>query len=187
MELFACRLDHLDLIDLGQAHVDIEDIGALLLLADALGHHVVEVAVAQGLLQALFARGIDALADDGDAMARDGKGNAALRACDVHGGVVMAQLWRASFDELPEQAHVVGRGAAASSHNAYAVFDHFGDSVGIFGRVDVKDGIAFVVYVRQAGICLYEHGFVGNVEHAFCKGTQVGRPLTAVDAYDVCS
>ena len=99
----------------------------------------------------------------------------------------MAQLWRASFDELLEQAHMVGRGAAASSHNAYAVFDHFGDSVGIFGCADVKDGIAFVVYVRQAGICLYEYRFVGNVEHAFCKGAQVGRPLTAVDAYDVCS
>ena len=36
----------LDLIDLGKAHVDIEDVGALLLLADALGYHVVEVAVA---------------------------------------------------------------------------------------------------------------------------------------------
>ena len=46
LELFACRLDHLDLVDLGKAHVDIEDVGALLLLADALGYHVVEVAVA---------------------------------------------------------------------------------------------------------------------------------------------
>ena len=99
----------------------------------------------------------------------------------------MAQLRRVPFDELFEQAHVVGRGAAASSHNAYAVFDHFGDSMGVFGRSDVKDGVALIVYVRQAGISLYEHGLIGNVEHALCKGAQVGRPLTAVDAYDVCS
>ena len=59
--------------------------------------------------------------------------------------------------------------------------------MGVFGRSDVKDGVALIGYVRQAGICLYKHGLIGNVEHALCKGAQVGRPLTAVDAYDVCS
>ena len=46
LELFGCLLDDLDLVDLGKAHVDIEDIGALLLLADALTHDVIQVAVA---------------------------------------------------------------------------------------------------------------------------------------------
>ena len=102
LELLACCLDHLDLVDLGQAYVDVEDIGSLLLLANALGHYVIEVAVAQGLLQTLFARGIDTLADDRDAMARDGQGDAALCACDIHGGVVMAHLRHASLNELLE-------------------------------------------------------------------------------------
>ena len=46
LELFGCLLDDLDLVDLGQAHVDIQDVGALLLLADALAHDVIQVAVA---------------------------------------------------------------------------------------------------------------------------------------------
>ena len=58
LELLGRLLDDLDLVDLGQAHVDVQDIGALFLLADALAYDVVQVAVAQGLLQALFAGGL---------------------------------------------------------------------------------------------------------------------------------
>ena len=46
LELLGCLLDNPDLVDLGQAHVDVQDVGALLLLADALAHDVVQVAVA---------------------------------------------------------------------------------------------------------------------------------------------
>ena len=46
LELFGCLLDDLDLVDLGQAHVDVQDVGALFLLADALAYDVVQVAVA---------------------------------------------------------------------------------------------------------------------------------------------
>ena len=46
LELLGRLLDDLDLVDLGQAHVDVQDVGALLLLADALAHDVVQVAVA---------------------------------------------------------------------------------------------------------------------------------------------
>ena len=41
LELLGRLLDDLDLVDLGQAHVDVQDIGALFLLADALAHDVV--------------------------------------------------------------------------------------------------------------------------------------------------
>ena len=58
LELLGRLLDDLDLVDLGQAHVHVQDIGTLLLLADALAYDVVQVAVAQGLLQALFAGGL---------------------------------------------------------------------------------------------------------------------------------
>ena len=46
LELLGGLLDDLDLVDLGQAHVDVQDVGALLLLADALAHHVIQVVIA---------------------------------------------------------------------------------------------------------------------------------------------
>mgnify|MGYP000217121217 CR=1 FL=1 len=58
LELLGGLLDDLDLVDLGQAHVNVQDVGALFLLADALAHHVVQVAVTQGLLQALLPVGL---------------------------------------------------------------------------------------------------------------------------------
>ena len=80
-----------------------------------------------------------------------------------------------------------GRGAAASSHDADAILDHAGNGLGVLGRVDVKDGVALVVHMRQAGVCLHEHGLIGNVEHALGKGAQIGGTLAAVDAHNVCS
>ena len=94
LELFGRLLDDLDLVDLGQAHVDVQDVGALFLLADALAHDVVQVAVAQGLLQALFAGGVDALADDGNLMAVAGKVHDRLGARDRHTGLAMAWAGR---------------------------------------------------------------------------------------------
>ena len=41
LELLGRLLDDFDLVDLGQAHVDVQDVGALFLLADALAHDVV--------------------------------------------------------------------------------------------------------------------------------------------------
>ena len=46
LELLGGLLNDLDLVDLGQAHVDVQDVGTLLLLADALAYDVVQVAVA---------------------------------------------------------------------------------------------------------------------------------------------
>ena len=82
LELFGRLLDDLDLVNFGQAHVDIQDVGALLLLADALAHDVIQVAIAQSLLQALFAGGVDALTDDGDLVAIAGKVHHGLGARD---------------------------------------------------------------------------------------------------------
>ena len=82
---------------------------------------------------------------------------------------------------------MLGRGAAAASHDADAILDHAGNGLGVLGRVDVEDGVALVIHMRQAGICLHEHGLIGNVEHALGKGAQIGGALAAVDAHNVCS
>ena len=175
-------MDDLDLVDLGQAHVDVQDIGALLLLADALAHHVVQIAVAQGLLQALFAGGIDALADDGDLVAVTGKVHDRLGARDRHTGLAVTWAGRVVVDEGAKCRHVRGRGATAATHDAHAVLNHAGDGLGVFGCLDVKDGIAVIVHAGQSRISLHHNGLVGNGEHACGEPSELGRSLAAVDA-----
>ena len=185
MELFGCLLDDFDLVDLGQAHVDVQDVGALLLLADALAHDVVQIAVAQGLLQALFAGGIDALADDGDLVAIAGEVHDRLGARDRHTGLAAARAGRVVVDKRAQGGHVRRRGATASADDAHAVLDHTGNGLGVLGSLDVKDGIAVVVHAGQSRIGLHHNGLVGDGEHTRGESSELGRALAAVDAQDV--
>ena len=185
LELFGRLLDNLDLVDLGQAHVDVQDVGALLLLADALAHHVVQIAVAQGLLQALFAGGVDALADDGDFVAIAGEVHHGLGARDRHAGLAVVRTGRVVIDKRAQRCHVRRRGAAAAAHDAHAVGDHAGDGLGVLGCLDIKDGVAVVVHMGESRIGLHHNGFVGNGEHARGESSELGRSLAAVDAQNV--
>ena len=185
LELLGGLLDDLDLVDLGQAHVDVQDVGALLLLADALAHDVVQVAVAQGLLQALFAGGVDAFADDGDLVAVAGEVHDRLGARDRHTGLAVTRAGRVGVDEGTKCRHVRGRGTAAATHDAHAVLNHAGDGLGVFGCLDIKDGIAVIVHVGQSRIGLHHNGLVGDGEHARGESSELGRALAAVDAQDV--
>ena len=185
LELFGRLLDDLDLVDLGQAHVDVQNVGALFLLADALAHNVVQVAVAQGLLQALFAGGVDALADDGDLVAVAGKVHDRLGARDRHAGLAAARAGRVVVDKRAQGRHVRRRGAAAAAHDAHAVGDHAGDGLGVFGGLDIKDGVAVVVHMGQSCVGLHHNGFVGNGEHTCGEPSELGRSLAAVDTQDV--
>ena len=185
LELLGCLLDDLDLVDLGQAHVDVQDVGALLLLADALAHDVIQVAVAQGLLQTLFAGGVDTLADDGDLVAVAGKVHNRLGARDRHAGLAVTDAGRVVVDEGAKCRHVRGRGAAAAALNTHAVLDHAGDGLGVFGCLDVKDGVAVVVHAGQSRVCLHHDGLIGDGEHARGESSEFGRALAAVDTQDI--
>ena len=187
MELLGGLLDDLDLVDLGQAHIDVQDVGALFLLADALAHDVVQVAVAQGLLKALFAGGVDTLADDGDLVAVAGKVHDRLGARDRHAGLAAARTGRVVIDKRAQRCHVRRRGAAAAAHDAHAVGDHAGDGLGVFGGLDIKDGVAVVVHMGESCIGLYHNGLVGNGEHTRGESSELGRSLAAVDAQNVGS
>ena len=185
LELLGCLLDDLDLVDLGQAHVDVQDISALFLLTDALAHDVVQVAVAQGLLQALFAGGIDALADDGDLVAVTGKVHDRLGARGRHAGLAVAWAGRVVVDKRAQGRHVRRRGSAATAHDAHAVGDHASDGLGVFGGLDVKDGVTVVVHVGESRVGLHHNGLVGNGEHACGEPSELGWSLAAVDAQNV--
>ena len=74
------------------------------------------------------------------------------------------------------------RGAAAAAHDAHAVGDHAGDGLGVFGGLDIKDGVAVVVHMGESCVGLHHDGFVGDGEHACGKTAELGRSLAAVDA-----
>ena len=77
------------------------------------------------------------------------------------------------------------RGAAATAHDAHAVGDHAGDGLGVFGSLDIKDGVAVVVHAGQSCVGLHHDGLVGNGEHACGEPSELGRSLAAVDAQNV--
>ena len=155
------------------------------MLADALAHDVVQVTVAQGLLQALFAGGIDALADDGNLVAVAGKVHHSLGTCDRHAGLAVARAGSVVVDKRAKCRHVRRRGAAAAAHDAHAVLNHAGDGLGVFGCMDIKDGIAVIVHAGQSRIGLHHNGLVGDGEHASGEPSELGRSLAAVDAQNV--
>ena len=77
------------------------------------------------------------------------------------------------------------RGATAATHDAHAVGDYAGDGLGVFGCLDVKDGIAVIVHAGQSRIGLHHNGLVGDGEHTRGESSELGRALAAVDAQDV--
>ena len=88
-------------------------------------------------------------------------------------------------DEGAKCRHVRGRGATAATHDAHAVLNHAGDGLGVFGCLDVKDGIAVIVHVGQSRIGLHHNGLVGDGEHACGEPSELGRSLAAVDTQNV--
>ena len=77
------------------------------------------------------------------------------------------------------------RGSAAAAHDAHAVLDHAGDGLGVFGGLDIKDGIAVVVHAGQSRVSLHHNGLVGNGEHTCGEPSELGRALAAVDTQNV--
>ena len=88
-------------------------------------------------------------------------------------------------DKRAQRCHVRRRGSAATAHDAHAVGDHAGDGLGVFGGLDVKDGVTVVVHVGESRVGLHHNGLVGNGEHACGEPSELGRSLAAVDAQDV--
>ena len=77
------------------------------------------------------------------------------------------------------------RGAAATAHDAHAVGDHAGDGLGVFGGLDIEDGVAVVVHMGESCIGLHHNRLVGNGEHTCGESPELGRSLAAVDAQNV--
>ena len=168
------------LVDLGQAGVDVQDLGARALLGDGLGDHVVVVAAAQRLLHLLLARGVDALADDAH-LARSERRHA-LWAADgeavgqgaADGGATGEQ--RALGGDVPR-----GRTAAAAE-DGDARIQHGDDRGRKLVGAYVIDRDA-VLDMRQPGVCLHHERAAGPVGHARHERGHLRGAERAVDAH----
>ena len=170
------------LVYLGQARVDVQDLGAGLGLADGLAQHVVVVAGAQGLLQALLARWVDALADH--AHLAHGQRHQLLRTGHRKVAVERAPGWRAVYQQVLLLCDELGGGAAAPADDADAGAHHAPHGLAV---LEGLDGVVrpALVHVRQAGVGLRHHGAACPWQHALDQRGDVGRTQAAVDAQHV--
>ena len=140
------------------------------------------VALAQGLLHLLLARGVDALANDANL--------AHLQSADALGTghaepVARRGLARLAVGEKGALARdVCGRGAAAATHDRDAQVKHLGHGLAVLGRMDVEDRLA-VHDARQARVGLDHHGALGPGNHALYQRQEVVGAQRAVDAHGI--
>ena len=175
---------HAGLIELRQAHVDVERVGTEFCLVKRLAHRVVEVTRTQGLLEALLARGVDALADDvgiGLASLHDQR---LLRATHGKGMRVAALRGHrgARAYEGADAGDVVGRGATAATHNGGTRVEQGLGCMRVGLGVDVVEGAA-VLDARQARVRLHHEGHAGKGRHAREQGCERVGTQRAVDAH----
>ena len=178
------RLDHLlqhgGLVHLGRAHVDIQKLRARLRLGDGLLQHIVHVVLPQGLLEALFAGGIDALTHHGDAV----NGDALHRGADHRGHGMGGPAGYAVAEHVVQKADEVRRGAAAAAggeETQIAVGGH------LLGEQLRRDVVAAAVGPGQARVGLDEHREVAGqgLGQALGHGEDLLGSQRAVDAQRV--
>ena len=108
-------LDHLlhdgRLVHTGSAHIDVQHLCAGLGLADGLLEDVVHISLAEGLLEPLFAGGVDALSHHGDAIHRD----KIHRRAEHRGHGVGSPARPAVGEDAVQQPDEIGGGAAAAA------------------------------------------------------------------------
>ena len=170
------------LVNLGQAGVHVQHLGARVRLADGLLHHVVVVAGAQGLLHAALARGVDALADDAHVPGR--QAHQALRARDREVAAHVARGRGAAGKEVLLARDVLRRGAAAAADDRDAGVQHVAHGLAVLRGLDVVQRGA-VLHVGKAGVCLRHDRHAGPRQHAPDERRHVLGAKRAVDAHDV--
>ena len=145
---------HLSLINIGQTHVDIQNVCPCVYLGQGLTQHIVHISPAQGFLHQLFARGIDALTDDAHSVNGHHFGGAAHRWRHVAGHLAHLGL----AERLPQQPDILRCGAAAAAKYLYPHLSQGGQTLGKLLRGDV---ITRAIRVGQPCIGLEHDGKIG--------------------------
>ena len=177
---FHHTLHHGGLVHAGHAHIHIQDGRPALGLADGLGQDVVHVPLPDGLLEALFAGGVDPLAHHRDPVHRHIlDGGAQHRG---HGVGRPARL--APVKHLVQRPDKIGGGAAAAPRREQPQLPV---GLHLHGEQLRGDVVAAAVRPGQAGVGLDKDGVVPR--HRLAEGPRHGQDLfgaqAAVDAQSV--
>ena len=176
---------HGRLIDLGQAHVNVQQIGAQIALGNRFAHQVIKVAFAQGRFQLWLAGGVDALADDAHLVGAFVQHHGLLPAGDyavVGNGALCGHA--AAFHAGGNLGNHLGCGAAAAAHQGNA---HLHDGIHGLGKLfrgDVVDGLV-AFHARQARIGLDKHRYPAEGGKRLSEAQRFCRPQRAVHAHGV--
>ena len=162
----------------GIAHVHVQDLRARVLLLHRHIHNVVQVVLQQRLLEALLARGVDALADDPHAADSQGGGGCADEAHRVVGTLAGLHV----PDCLPQRTDISRVGAAAAAHQAGPGIHQCLHGLGEILRRQV---VMAVHRIGQARVGLGDHRQAGGGAHLLHHGQQLHRPQRAVHAHRV--
>ena len=175
LQLFHHPGQHGHLVHAGIAHVHVQDIRSGVHLLEAHIQDIIQVLLQQGLLEPLFAGGVDALADDPHAVQPQRlRGGANKR----HG--VIVPLGRRFALQRRRHGPDIGRGraaAAAEQRDAQVQAGGQGRREGLRSHVVVA-----VHRVRQARVGLGDHRQAGVFAYLFQHGSQHIRPQGAVEA-----
>ena len=169
---------HLGLVDLGQAHVHVQDVRPGLGLLQGLGEHEVYVVPEQGLLHGLFAGGVDPLANHPHPV--DGHG--AHRAAHRGGHAPGDRLDGPALQSLAQPGDVLRRGAAAA---AVALDPQLGQLRHGLGKLLRRDVVPRPARVRQAGVGLHREGQGGPPGQLLYQGGHLPGAQRAIDTNGV--
>ena len=165
---------HGGLVDLRQAHIDVQKVGPRPGLLQGLVQDVIHVLPEQGLLEALFPGGVDALADNADPVHGHRPGAAAHRRGDLGEGTPVGEL----IQPFPCQGDVGGIGAAASAQALDPQPGQVSHAVCKLFRCNV---ISLAAWVGKPGVGLGHQGQRGPAGQLLQQRRKLPGPQRAVD------
>ena len=173
-------IEELHLINLRRADIDIEHVRARVLLLETLVYDVVDVVVAERLLEALLSGRVDAFAND-DRTGRPSDFDGAGEGGDdgLFTALRREQWKRAHRGDL--RADVVRGRAAAATDRGGTEFCDLLHVAGELLRADVIDGAAIHGF-RKTGVRVHKHRDVGGLHEALHDRDHLGRSEGAVHA-----
>ena len=176
-----CLSNHSGLVNAGGTDVYIKDVSAHIDLFKAQTAYIVQILGSQRFLQAFFASGIDAFANNHRALAQMHSpaiaGHGGELAVAIAAGLQVLAFFNHSFD-------MRRGGAAAAAHDARALLRKVIHQLGIFLGTNLKAGFAILFY-GQACIRIDDDGQASSCQHLRQQLSHLHGAQAAVEAHGV--
>ncbi len=178
-----CLSRHSRLINTRCADIDIQNVRACAYLLQAQAADVIQVTINQRFLQALFACGINALANNYRPLADMHCPAIGRNRCKR---AVAAAAWLHALALSNHFGNVLRRSAAAAAHNARSLACQLVHQLSIFVRANVKAGFAVTLH-REAGVRIDDNRQTHRAQHlrqqtSHLHGTQAAVKADGINA-----